>query len=275
MVSPELIGALTNARRGVPHDVWQQLTSRIAAYGSCPDLSSIRTATADLLNRDAAWLLEKAFTKSPNVTWGEIAASMATVDYLSNNQRLIELVWTGPSNTRLPVRRIDQIFYDLISKADQKILLVTFAAYRVERLVQQLAKAISRGVSVTLIFESEAESEGQLTKDAVAAFQELPRTQVRIYYWPLAKRDRNPAGRPGKLHVKCAVIDDAALIGSANLTEDAFNRNMELGVLIRDNATVHAIEHHFDELIRQGWFAEVTNALQEIGGSSADSVETS
>jgi phosphatidylserine/phosphatidylglycerophosphate/cardiolipin synthase-like enzyme len=264
MVSTELIGALTDARRGVLHDVWQQLTSRIAAYSSCPDLSSIRTATADLINRDAAWLLEKAFTKSPNVTWGEIAASMATVDYLSNNQRLIELVWTGPSNTRLPVRRIDQIFYDLISKADRKVLLVTFAAYRIERLVQQLAKAISRGVSVTLIFESEAESEGQLTKDAAAAFQELPRSRVRIYYWPLAKRRRNPGGRPGKLHVKCAVIDDAALVGSANLTDAAFNRNMELGVLIRDNATVHAIEQHFDELIRQGWFVELINPQGEI-----------
>jgi len=49
---------------------------------------------------------------------------------------------------------------------------------------------------------------------------------------------------------------------------------MELGVLIRDNATVHAIEHHFEELIRQGWLAEVPNALQEIGGSSPDSMET-
>lgn len=112
-------------------------------------------------------------------------------------------------------------------------------------------------MEVTFIFESEAESEGQLTKDAAAAFQRLPLKQVRIYYWPLAKRDRNPAGHPGKLHVKCAVIDDAALIGSANLTDDAFNRNMELGVLIRDCATVHAIEDHFDELIRQGWFAEI------------------
>ena len=102
----------------------------------------------------------------------------------------------------------------------------------VDRLAQQLAKAIRRGVSVTLIFESEAESEGQLTKDAAAAFQELPQKQVRIYYWPLAKRGRNPAGRPGKLHVKCAVIDDTALVGSANLTDDAFNRNMELGVLM-------------------------------------------
>ncbi len=259
MIPTELIAALAGARRGVPHDVWQQLTARVAADGSCrPDPSSVRAVTADLLNRDAAWILEESFAKVTNATWSEIAAAMAAVDHLStDNQLLIEMIWSGPANARLPVRRIDQIFYDLISEADRKILLVSFAAYRVDRLVQQLAEAIRRGVTVTLIFESEAESEGQLTKDAAAAFQELPLQQVRIYYWPLAKRNRNPAGRPGKLHIKCAVIDDAALIGSANLTDDAFNRNMELGVLIRERSTVHAIEHHFDELIRQGWFVQV------------------
>lgn len=97
-----------------------------------------------------------------------------------------------------------------------------------------------------------------------AVLIDLPREVVRIYYWPLAKRDRNPAGRPGKLHVKCAVIDDAALIGSANLTDDAFNRNMELGVLIREPATVHAIEYHFEELIHQGCFVE----LQQDGSGN-------
>ncbi len=75
---------------------------------------------------------------------------------------------------------------------------------------------------------------------------------LRTSYWPLSRREPNQAGRPGKLHAKCAIIDDAALIGSANLTDDAFNRNMELGVLMRDRATVQAIADHFAELIRGG-----------------------
>jgi cardiolipin synthase A/B len=142
------------------------------------------------------------------------------------------------------------------SESARRILLVTFAAYRVDRLCEGLVKAVSRGVQVTMIFESEAESEGQLSKDAAAAFNALPRAGVRVYYWPLAKRERNSAGRPGKLRVKCAVIDDAAIIGSANLTDDAFNRNMELGVIIRDRGTVDAIARHFEELIHKGTFVE-------------------
>jgi phosphatidylserine/phosphatidylglycerophosphate/cardiolipin synthase-like enzyme len=258
MLSRELVTALTEARRAMSRDAWQRLVAQIGGSQGTPAPVSISDATAGLLNRDAAWILSEAFRKSINATWSEIAIAMTTVEYLiSDNERLIEMIWTGPANNRFPVRRIDQVFYDLVAKASRSILLVTFAAYRVDHLCQHLAKAIDGGAKVTLIFESEAESEGQLTKDAAAAFKVLPPAKMRIYYWPLAKRERNPAGRPGKLHVKCAVIDDVALIGSANLTDDAFNRNMELGVLIREPATVSAILRHFEGLIHQGSFAEV------------------
>ena len=65
------------------------------------------------------------------------------------------------------------------------------------------------------------------------------------------------AGWPGKLHAKCAIVDDVALIGSANLTDDAFNRNMELGILVKDASIVDAIARHFEELIRLGIIVEV------------------
>jgi phosphatidylserine/phosphatidylglycerophosphate/cardiolipin synthase-like enzyme len=50
--------------------------------------------------------------------------------------------------------------------------------------------------------------------------------------------------------MKCAIVDDVALIGSANLTDDAFNRNMELGMLVREQTTVETLSEHFRELIR-------------------------
>jgi phosphatidylserine/phosphatidylglycerophosphate/cardiolipin synthase-like enzyme len=118
-------------------------------------------------------------------------------------------------------------------------------------------RAVARGIQLTLIVESEDESEGQLTRDAIAAFKDVPATGTHIYYWPIQKRERNQAGRPGKLHAKCAIIDDVALIGSANLTDDAFNRNMELGILVREPATVFAVAEHFQELIRAGSLAKL------------------
>ena len=94
--------------------------------------------------------------------------------------------------------------------------------------------------------------EFQLTRDAVATFQGVPLSQSRIYYWPLAQRERNASGRPGKLHVKCAIVDNVAIIGSGNTTDDAFNRNMELGMLVREEGIVLALAERFDELIRRG-----------------------
>ena len=183
---------------------------------------------------------------------------MTTVDCLAgDNAPLTEIIWTGPANGRFPVRRIDQVLYDLISSAKKRIVLVTFAAHRVHHLCDHLANAVRRGVELTLIVESEGESEGQLTRDAVAAFKNVPATRTHIYYWPIEKRDRNQAGRPGKLHAKCAIIDEIALIGSANLTDDAFNRNMELGMVVREAAVVVAIAEHFQELIRYGALSEV------------------
>lgn len=250
---PEHVAALTEARRRMPRHIWQQLADRLAASTSSIDSASIRQATADLLNRDAAWILSESFQKHSTATWSEIAAAMVAVDYLvGDNSSLAEIIWTGPANGRFSVRRIDQVLYDLISNAKHRIILVTFAAHRVRHLCDHLTQAVKRGIQLTLIVESEEESEGQLTRDAVAAFQNVPLTRSRLYYWPLAQRDRNAAGRPGKLHVKCAIVDDVAIIGSANMTDDAFNRNMELGMLVREEATVRSLVEHFNELIRSG-----------------------
>ncbi len=263
MVSPEHVAALAEARRRMPRQVWQQLATRLGESGIPLSPSSIRQATADLLNRDAAWILSEAFETSTKAECSEIAAAMVAVDYLIGSATsATELIWTGPANGRFPVRRVDQVLYDLISTAKQRIVLVTFAAHRVRHLCDHLTEAVQRGVELTLIVESEGESEGQLTIDAIVAFQHVPATRTHIYNWPAGKRERNQAGRPGKLHVKCAIIDAVALIGSSNLTDDAFNRNMELGVVIRETAAVSAIHEHFQELIRRGVLVELGRPAQ-------------
>ncbi len=251
MIARELVQALLSARRRMTPEAWRQLASKLASMPSTPDAASTRQATAGLLSQDAAWLLTEAFTKNTAAPWSAIAVAMMTVDCLAGDSApLTELIWTGPANNRFPVRRLDQVLYDLVSTAQKRIVLVTFAAHRVRLLCDHLTRAVERGVELTLIVESEDESEGQLTRDAIEAFQNVPAAGTHIYYWPLAKRERNQAGRPGKLHMKCAIVDDVALIGSANLTDDAFNRNMELGMLVRERPTVESISEHFRELIR-------------------------
>jgi len=74
-----------------------------------------------------------------------------------------------------------------------------------------------------------------------------------LYYWPKEHRAVSDSNKPGLLHVKCAVADGEWLfLSSANLTQQAFTINMELGMLIRGGAMARKVEQQFSELIQFG-----------------------
>ena len=55
------------------------------------------------------------------------------------------------------------------------------------------------------------------------------------------------------LHAKAVVTDDEAVfITSANLTEAALDRNIEMGLLVRDRALAASVVRHFRVLIEKG-----------------------
>ena len=253
MLLPKTVSALADARRHCTAEVWKQLINRLTASDASLTRESIAQATAGLANSHTAWLVSEAFLSAVGTKWAQIVGAMAAIDHLVGQKNSVaDFIWTGPSNGRFPVRRIDQVLYDLIAVAQRRILLVTFAAHRIAHLCQHLSAAVVRGVELTLIVEREDESEGQLSVGALRAFRELPLESTRVLYWPIENRERNQAGRPGKLHAKCAIVDSTAIIGSANFTDDAFNRNMELGVILREPTLVEALSSHFDELQRKG-----------------------
>ena len=170
------------------------------------------------------------------------------------------MLWSGPPPPgHLPARRIDQALYDLIANAKQEILLVTFAAVKVERLASALIKAAERDVKIRLVLEFAEASEGQLSFDALKAFPAALVDASEVYFWPVEKRGRNEAGKPGKLHAKLAVIDSVVLMSSANLTDDAFARNLELGVRLTDPDIAQWAKDHFDGLISRSTLRRINN----------------
>jgi cardiolipin synthase len=164
-----------------------------------------------------------------------------------------ELLWAGPAPASvIPARRIDQVLYDLVANADKDILLITFAAHKIQRLADVLASASRRGVRVRLVLEFGVESQFQLSHDALKAFPSDLRDEAEIFYWPIEKRELNLFGKPGKLHAKAVVVDKQALLSSANLTDDAFLRNLELGVLFMGGDMPNKLRQHFEHLIAAG-----------------------
>lgn len=68
-----------------------------------------------------------------------------------------------------------------------------------------------------------------------------------VFYDPRALDSEGPSG---VLHAKAVVADDETVfVTSANLTEAALERNIELGVLIRDRAFALTIVGYFRSLI--------------------------
>ena len=71
----------------------------------------------------------------------------------------------------------------------------------------------------------------------------------RVFYDP---RPLDAAGGAGVLHAKAVVVDDEAVfVTSANLIEAALDRNIEIGLLVRDRTLAATMTRHFTTLIER------------------------
>ena len=76
-----------------------------------------------------------------------------------------------------------------------------------------------------------------------------------VYY---DARSLDPDGPAGVLHAKAVVADDESVfVTSANLTEAALDRNIELGLLVRDRPLALKVAGHFRGLIERGLLARL------------------
>ncbi len=142
---------------------------------------------------------------------------------------------------------------ELVESARRKLVIVTFAAYRVPAVHEALVRASARGVVLHFVFESPEESMGKVAFDPRLALGRDLAERSTIWIWPLAQRGVDERGRHGTLHAKCALADDERLlISSANFTGDALLLNMELGVLIEGGDLPGQVARHVEALVRDG-----------------------
>lgn len=249
------IAAAVELWQRAPRNVFQSICATLEAADSEEPDSAVLGRLQFVRSASLQQALQEVVSRRGSLTWTQVALSLRTIEQSSvriTGGQELEVIWTGPPNEVFPVRRTDQVLYDLLLQAKSRVLLVTFAAGRIPRLGAHLEEAVRKGLKVTLILESEMDSDGQLTIDCLRAFPESVQRGAEIYYWPRSRRELNPAGRPGKLHAKCAVVDEAAILSSANLTDDAFYRNMEMGVVVRGGEVPNTIYRHYFALIEKG-----------------------
>lgn len=256
-MADEFFIAIENLIRRAPTDWLASTCEVLRNLPSASNLEFVLKNIPNTKNADLSFLMSKVVRSCVGkmsweaLSWA-LSTSFTTYQHLRAEQH-IELLWSGPSPAnQIPVRRIDQALYDLIANAKREILLVTFAAAKIERLTGGLWKAAKAGARIRLVLEFEESSEGQLSYDALRAFPPALIQVSEIYHWPVEERERNQAGRPGKLHAKVAIVDDIVLVSSANLTDDAFNRNLELGIMVRSSEFISSTKRYFESLIAEG-----------------------
>ncbi|WP_041231301.1 DISARM system phospholipase D-like protein DrmC [Deinococcus peraridilitoris] len=154
----------------------------------------------------------------------------------------VALAWTGPTSPFLSVRHTERVLLELIDGAHERVFLVSYVAYVVDSVVKALNQACGRGVNVSILLETSAERGGRLSVDSIA----LLRSRVplaTLYEW-------NPAAKTGAVHAKCVVVDGhACLVTSANITDAALDRNMELGVSIVGGRVPEQLDRHLRALV--------------------------
>lgn len=236
-----------------------QVVEALESTPASSDDRAIRTKVCSGLStpqfRHAAGrLVDRWLDVCPEAPGATIAAAVAASRYCDETARLesaIELIWTGPAARTGAMRRTDQALLQLVDGARQMLTVVSFAIYRVPDVASALIRALERGVALRFIAET-PEADGA-PFGVAATFGEQITRRASIYAWPRDRRPTAANGKPSLLHVKCAVADSRVVfLSSANLTEHAMTRNMEMGLLVTNAALGTQIVNHFDDLVTDG-----------------------
>ena len=213
-------------------------------------------------HRDMALAFVDRWRSEANQVDGRtVAVALQSAAYSEQTHRdsqSVELVWTGPDTEATPFRRTEQAILQILDAARSKITLVSYAVYRIPNIGKALVRAAKRGVRLTVIVETPDKIEGEGEYSTIKALGQEVAACSTVYFWPKENRPLGDNNKVGILHVKCAVADSEWLfLSSANLTQQAFTINMELGMLVRGGTMPSRVEQQFDRLIQSGQLKQV------------------
>lgn len=173
---------------------------------------------------------------------------------------LFDLVLSGPDLAGVPMADTAAVMHTIVRSAMREVLLVGYAVHDGKRLFEPLARRMAEvpGLAVTFCLDIQrAWNDPTPAADLVARFAR----EFRARHWPweplpalyFDPRSLEVGDGRASLHAKCVVVDRAeALVTSANFTDAAQRRNIEVGVLLRHPPSAGRLADHFAGLIGAG-----------------------
>jgi hypothetical protein len=175
----------------------------------------------------------------------------------------LELVLSGPEVPGVPTADTGATVQTLIEGAQQEILLVGYAVHNGRQIFRRLAERLDAVSALRCRFCLDIPrklSDTSLASEIVLRFardfltKHWPGSRLpEVFYDPRALAD-SPVERAA-LHAKCVLVDGKiALVTSANFTDAAHRKNIEVGVLVRERSFVERLVAYFDKSIAMGRF---------------------
>ena len=180
---------------------------------------------------------------------------------------VVDLVTTGGGTSGGGNRTTSVVVGELFRNAQQSVLVAGYAVYQGQKVFQALADRMqeSPDLDVRLFLDIQrrqgnTSAPTELVREFVQRFRtsQWPggRPLPQVFYDP-----RSVTLEPGKaaaLHAKCVVIDEFDLfVSSANFTEAAQQRNIEVGLRLRSSIVAGRIVRFFESLVAGGHFERV------------------
>jgi phosphatidylserine/phosphatidylglycerophosphate/cardiolipin synthase-like enzyme len=185
------------------------------------------------------------------------AAWIRTIGAKESRASKPDLVWSGPEVAGLHARDTRRVYEEMLGGAERSVLASTYVFFDGPKAFDVLARRMDHrpDLRVTLLLNIQRKR-----GDTTAPDQLVRRFADRFWTadWPGSARPAvfydprslDPDGPAGVLHAKAVVVDEEAVfITSANLTEAALDRNIEMGLFVRDRALAASVVSHFRGLI--------------------------
>lgn len=199
---------------------------------------------------------------------GAAAASwLEALDSALAQQTRPDLVWSGEEVEGLHARDTRAVYEQLLGTAKGSLWLSSYAYFDGLRAFEVLAERMDAvpELKVTLLLNIQrAKGDTSQPSDVARRFadklwkKDWPgKRRPGVFYNP---KSLDPDGPSEVLHAKAVVADvESVFVTSANLTEAAFDRNIEMGLLVRDRALALSAVRHFQVLIERGALRALPN----------------
>ena len=221
---------------------------RVAAYVPEPMADDIAT---DFARMSADGMLPRHVAECLEMLASEREANQQTQDR-------VQLVWTGPDVPGSVSRDTGVVIREMFGAARRSVLLSSFTVRRGIEVFASLAEAVEQHPTLQVRLVVNVGRDGDYSSGESAVLSQF----VADFWknqWPWPKRPcvyydpralSTDSSICASMHAKCIVVDDEiAFVTSANFTEWAQERNVEAGVLIRDETFARSLRNQFDSLI--------------------------